>query len=94
MRAIRKVLPEIDLEAETIPAEILNQLKVSKEEFFCALREMEPSALREVLVESPNVHWDDIGGLDDVKQALAVASSEVADLSGEAQLILFASVGA
>jgi transitional endoplasmic reticulum ATPase len=70
MRAIRKVLPEIDLEAETIPAEILNQLKVSKEEFFCALREMEPSALREVLVESPNVHWDDIGGLDDVKQEL------------------------
>jgi transitional endoplasmic reticulum ATPase len=70
MRAMRKVLPDIDLEAETIPAEILDQLKVCKEDFFSALREMEPSALREVLVESPNVHWDDIGGLEEVKQEL------------------------
>jgi transitional endoplasmic reticulum ATPase len=70
MRAIRKVLPNIDLEADSIPAEILNSLKVTKEEFICALREVEPSALREVLVESPDVHWDDIGGLADVKQEL------------------------
>ncbi len=70
MRAMRKVLPRIDLEADSIPAEILNSLKVTKDDFFCALREMEPSALREVLVESPNVHWEDIGGLADVKQEL------------------------
>jgi len=70
MRSIRKVLPEIDLEADSIPAEVLNELKVTKEEFYCALREMEPSALREVLVESPNVRWEDIGGLGDVKQEL------------------------
>jgi transitional endoplasmic reticulum ATPase len=70
MRSIRKVLPNIDLEADSIPAEILNSLKVTKEEFVCALREVEPSALREVLVESPDVHWDEIGGLADVKQEL------------------------
>jgi transitional endoplasmic reticulum ATPase len=70
MRAIRKVLPEIDLEEESIPVEGLNELKVTKDEFYCALREMEPSALREVLVESPNVTWEEIGGLVNVKQEL------------------------
>jgi transitional endoplasmic reticulum ATPase len=69
MRSIRKILPDIDLDAD-IPAEVLNELKVTKEEFHCALREMEPSSLREILVESPNVHWVDIGGLNDVKQEL------------------------
>ncbi len=70
MRAIRRALPKIDLEAESIPAEVLDSLRVTKEDFFCALREMEPSALREVLVESPNVHWSDIGGLAEAKQEL------------------------
>jgi len=70
MRAIRRVLPEIDLEVESIPAEILNKIEVNNDDFLEALREMEPSAMREVMVESPNVHWDDIGGLSDVKQQL------------------------
>ena len=70
MRAIRKILPSIDLEAESIPAEVLNDLKVTKDEVFSALREVQPSALREVLVEIPNVNWSDIGGLDDAKQEL------------------------
>jgi len=70
MRAIRRVLPEIDLEVESIPAETLNKIEVNNDDFLEALREMEPSAMREVMVESPNVHWDEIGGLADVKQQL------------------------
>jgi transitional endoplasmic reticulum ATPase len=70
MRAIREVLPKIDLEVDSIPAEVLNNLKVTKEHIYSALREVEPSALREVLVESPNLHWTDIGGLASVKQEL------------------------
>lgn len=71
MRAVRRVLPEIDLEEETIPAEVLDKLTVTREDFLAALREMEPSALREVLVESPNIRWSDIGGLDGAKQELS-----------------------
>ncbi len=70
MRAIRRVLPEIDLQVESIPAETLNKIEVNNDDFQDALREMEPSAMREVMVESPNVKWDDIGGLDEVKQEL------------------------
>lgn len=71
LRAVRRVLPEIDLEEDTIPQEVLEKLTVTKDDFFSALREMEPSALREVLVESPNVRWTDIGGLEKAKQELA-----------------------
>jgi transitional endoplasmic reticulum ATPase len=70
MRALRRVLPSIDLEADTIPAEILASLEVRMDDFLSAYREMQPSTLREVLLESPNVHWDDIGGLESVKQEL------------------------
>ena len=70
MRSLRRIMPELDLEVESIPAEILNKIEVTNEDFLDALREMEPSAMREVLVESPNVHWEDIGGLNDVKQEL------------------------
>ncbi|HPJ83953.1 MAG TPA: CDC48 family AAA ATPase, partial [Methanothrix sp.] len=70
MRALRRVVPELDLEVESIPVEILNKIEVVNDDFVDALRELEPSAMREVLVESPNVHWDDIGGLKDVKQEL------------------------
>jgi transitional endoplasmic reticulum ATPase len=70
MRALRRVLPEIDLEVESIPAEILNKIEVNNDDFLDALREMEPSAMREVMVENPNVRWDDIGGLSEVKQQL------------------------
>ncbi|MCK9566416.1 MAG: CDC48 family AAA ATPase, partial [Methanothrix sp.] len=70
MRAIRRVLPEIDLEVESISIETLNKIEVNNDDFLEALREMEPSAMREVMVESPNVHWDEIGGLADVKQQL------------------------
>jgi transitional endoplasmic reticulum ATPase len=70
MRALRRVLPDIDLEVEAIPLDVLNRLIVTRDDFLQAYREMEPSTLREVLIEKPNVRWDDIGGLDDVKQSL------------------------
>ncbi len=73
MNSIRRVLPEIDLEVQSIPAEILNKMTVTSEDFSNALREMTPSALREVFIESPNIHWSDIGGLDDAKQELKEA---------------------
>ncbi|MCD6473791.1 MAG: CDC48 family AAA ATPase [Thermoplasmata archaeon] len=73
IRALRRILPEIDLEADKIPAEILNKIEVTEKDFYDAFKSMSPSALREVVIESPNVHWDDIGGLEDVKQKLREA---------------------
>ncbi|MBU4076638.1 MAG: AAA family ATPase, partial [Euryarchaeota archaeon] len=73
MCSIRRVLPEIDLDMHSIPAEILNKMTVTGDDFNNALREMSPSALREVFIESPNVHWSDIGGGEDVKQELKEA---------------------
>jgi transitional endoplasmic reticulum ATPase len=70
MRALRKVLPEIDLESEVIPPKVIEELKVSMDDLVDALKDVEPSAMREVLVESPNVKWSDIGDLEDVKQQL------------------------
>jgi len=73
MHALRRVLPKIDLESERIPPEILENLKVTKQDFMEALKDVQPSALREVMVEVPEVHWSDIGGLEDVKQQLREA---------------------
>ncbi|MBO8180908.1 MAG: CDC48 family AAA ATPase [Archaeoglobus sp.] len=73
MHALRRVLPEIDIEAEEIPAEVLENLKVTREDFLEALKNIEPSAMREVLVEVPNVRWEDIGGLEHAKQELMEA---------------------
>ena len=73
MHSLRRILPEIDLEAELIPVEVLNKIIVKRADFFDALREMQPSALREVLVERPNLHWEDIGGLEDAKRELREA---------------------
>ena len=70
MRALRRFLPKIDLEKKTIPANILKTLKVNRSDFYEALKEITPSALREVYIEVPEVHWDDVGGLDDVKRQL------------------------
>ncbi len=73
MRALRRVLPDIDIHVETIPREILNSLTVKWQDFMDAFREMNPSTMREVIVEKPNVHWDDIGGLEEAKQELQEA---------------------
>ena len=73
MGTLRKVLPEIDLKDETIPPSILEKLQVTKEDFIEALKLVEPSALREVFIEIPNVRWDDVGGLKEIKQELREA---------------------
>ena len=70
MRALRKILPTMDLDEETIAPEVLSSLRVTMENFMDAYREMPPSALREVLLESPNIKWEDIGGLEGPKQEL------------------------
>ncbi|OPY53806.1 MAG: VCP-like ATPase [Methanosaeta sp. PtaU1.Bin060] len=73
MNALRRILPEIDLDEPTIPKEILDRLIVERSDFDAALREIQPSAMREILVEVPNVNWEDIGGLEGVKQLLVEA---------------------
>ncbi|MEK0360554.1 MAG: CDC48 family AAA ATPase [Nitrosopumilus sp.] len=70
MRAIRRILPEIDLTAESIPSDVLKKIQVDMDDFTTVLNEMEPSAMREVFVEIPNVRWSDIGGLEELKQEL------------------------
>ncbi len=73
MLALREVLPDMDLDLERIPPEVVDRLKVRPDNFNKALREMEPSALREVVIETPDVTWDDVGGLDEAKQELIEA---------------------
>jgi transitional endoplasmic reticulum ATPase len=73
IRSLRRILPEINLEQPKIPAEILNKIKVTKQDFDEALKDVQPSAMREVLVQRPNVKWDDIGGLQQIKEELAEA---------------------
>ncbi len=69
MKALRRYLPDIDL-GKPIPAELLEKMKVTAADFSDALREIEPSAMREVLVEIPETSWDDVGGLDNIKKDL------------------------
>jgi transitional endoplasmic reticulum ATPase len=73
IRALRRILPEIDLSAESIPAETLNKIIVKMQDFIDVVNEMEPSAMREVFVEVPDVKWEDIGGLEAIKQELREA---------------------
>ncbi|HEY4482374.1 MAG TPA: CDC48 family AAA ATPase [Candidatus Brocadiaceae bacterium] len=73
MLCLRKAIPGMDLGASSIPYETMMNLKVSMEHFFEALKEIEPSALREVFVEIPNVRWEDVGGLEAVKQQIREA---------------------
>ncbi|MEM4417790.1 MAG: CDC48 family AAA ATPase, partial [Nitrososphaerota archaeon] len=73
MNALRRFLPQIDLEKEIIPADVLEQIKVTRDDFANALKNIQPSALREVVLEIPNVKWEEIGGLESVKQELREA---------------------
>ncbi len=70
MKCIRRILPSIDFNEEKLSPEILDQLVVTMRDFLEAYKEITPTALREVEIETPNVTWDDIGGLEDVKQKL------------------------
>jgi transitional endoplasmic reticulum ATPase len=73
MICLRRIMPEIDFALARIPYEQLAKLEVGKEDFLDALREVEPSAMREVFVEVPDVRWEDVGGLAQVKQRLVEA---------------------
>ena len=70
MKALRRYLPEIDLDQDEIPPEVLEKMEVQMGDFKLAIRDIEPSALREIYVEVPEVSWADVGGLDEVKERL------------------------
>ncbi len=72
MFSLRRVLPKINLD-EPIPSEIIQELKIKDEDFVKATNLIEPSAMREVMVEIPDIFWEDIGGLEDLKQELREA---------------------
>lgn len=73
MNVLRRVLPKVDMKDQTIPPEILDQLRVTRQDFDVAMKIVQPSALREIMIEVPNVTWDKIGGLGDVKMLLREA---------------------
>lgn len=70
LEVVRRVLPSLDLSKDEIPAEVLDGLRVTMEDFRAALKRVQPSALREIMIETPNVQWADVGGLEDTKRAL------------------------
>ncbi len=73
MSALRKILPKIDFEMADIPYETLLKLEVTMDNFIEAMKEVEPSAIREFFVEVPDVKWEDVGGLDNIKEELKEA---------------------
>jgi transitional endoplasmic reticulum ATPase len=73
MKALRRYLPQINLEEERIPPAVLEKMEVTMDDFLGAYKEVTPTAMREVYIEVTTVHWDDAGGLDDVKQRLKEA---------------------
>ncbi|WP_298671291.1 CDC48 family AAA ATPase [uncultured Sphingomonas sp.] len=70
IEAVRRIMPRLNLEERTIPAEVLDTLAVKREDFMEALKRVQPSAMREVMVQAPTVRWADIGGLDDAQMRL------------------------
>jgi transitional endoplasmic reticulum ATPase len=70
IEAVRRIMPQIDFEARTIPPEVLETLQVEREDFVSALKRVQPSAMREVMVQVPRIGWDDIGGLDQAQLKL------------------------
>ena len=73
MKALRRYLPQINLEEERIPPAVLEKMEVKMDDFTNAYKEVTPTAMREVYIEVTTVHWDDAGGLEDVKQRLKEA---------------------
>jgi transitional endoplasmic reticulum ATPase len=73
MRSLRRILPEIDLDEDKVSSEILQKIEITSDDFREALKEVRPSALREVQVQIPDVSWDDVGGLDELKDELREA---------------------
>ncbi|MBT8172755.1 MAG: CDC48 family AAA ATPase [Nitrosopumilus sp.] len=70
LKSIRRYLPEIDLETEKIPSEVLQSMEIKLVDFYDAMHEVVPTAMREFYVERPKVWWHDVGGLDEIKKAL------------------------
>ncbi len=70
IEAVRRIMPKLDLESETVPPEVLEELVVRRDDFVEALKRVQPSAMREVMVQMPDVRWEDIGGLDDAQVRL------------------------
>jgi transitional endoplasmic reticulum ATPase len=73
MRSLRRILPKIDLSSESIPSDTLRKIIVTMNDFMDVIKEMEPSAMREVFVEVPDISWNDIGGLESIKQEMQEA---------------------
>ena len=70
IEAVRRFMPKLDLEAQTVPPEVLEELCVTREDFLAALKRVQPSAMREVMVQVPDIGWSDIGGLADAQTKL------------------------
>ena len=70
LEAVRRILPKINLNEETIPNEVLDALSVDARDFDNALKRVQPSAMREVMVQVPHISWDDVGGLDEARDKL------------------------
>ena len=70
METLRRSVSGVDLDSGEIPREVIENLRVTREDFMRALKRVQPSALREIMIEAPNVSWDDVGGLDDAKREL------------------------
>ncbi len=70
IEAVRRIMPRLNLEERTIPPEVLDTLSVTREDFLGALKRVQPSAMREVMVQAPNVRWEDVGGLDAAQERL------------------------
>lgn len=70
IEAVRRIMPQLDLEAQTIPPEVLEKLVVTRDDFLAALKRVQPSAMREVMVQVPNIGWADIGGADEAQEKL------------------------
>jgi len=70
METLRRLVPQTSLDSGHIPPEVLENLRVNRDDFLKALKRVQPSALREIMIEAPNVTWDDVGGLDEAKREL------------------------
>ena len=70
IEAVRRFMPKLDLEAQTVPPEVLEELCVTREDFLAALKRVQPSAMREVMVQVPDIGWSDIGGLAEAQTKL------------------------
>jgi transitional endoplasmic reticulum ATPase len=70
IEAVRRIMPKLDLSSGTIPADVLENLKVTRDDFLEAMKRVQPSAMREVMVQAPDVRWGDVGGLDEAQSKL------------------------